>query len=175
MRESRALQVDRPVSLRSSSANAELKVADAVWVAAAMLQREQPHREGFSVEEIASIVIREGLTNAQPQTVYQHVRQHCVANLRPDPGRSRVLVAVGRKRRLWRPGDDYDPAREGAPHRPKFLSEEFSKLIDWYEEWSKMNIREPEDPLLSLVGTGAHIWKSENADEYVRKLREGWE
>ncbi len=32
-----------------------------------------------------------------------------------------------------------------------------------------------DDPLLALVGSGKHLWGDDDPDEYVRKLREGWE
>jgi hypothetical protein len=31
------------------------------------------------------------------------------------------------------------------------------------------------DPLLRLRGSGRHFWAHEHADEYVARLREGWE
>ena len=31
------------------------------------------------------------------------------------------------------------------------------------------------DPLLILAGSGKEIWSDEHADEYVRRLREGWD
>lgn len=31
------------------------------------------------------------------------------------------------------------------------------------------------DPLLALAGSGKELWRDEHADEYVRRLREGWE
>ena len=31
-----------------------------------------------------------------------------------------------------------------------------------------------EDPLLSLANSGKKIWRDEHADDYVRRLREGW-
>jgi len=31
------------------------------------------------------------------------------------------------------------------------------------------------DPLLSLYGSGRDLWADENADEYVRRLRAGWD
>ena len=31
------------------------------------------------------------------------------------------------------------------------------------------------DPLLSLLGTGRDIWADEHADDYVNRLREGWD
>jgi len=32
-----------------------------------------------------------------------------------------------------------------------------------------------EDPLLALRGSGKELWADEHADEYERRLREGWE
>lgn len=31
------------------------------------------------------------------------------------------------------------------------------------------------DPLLALRGSGKDLWADEHADEYVRRLREGWD
>jgi hypothetical protein len=31
-----------------------------------------------------------------------------------------------------------------------------------------------DDPLLRLIGSGKDLWADEHADEYVRRLREGW-
>ncbi len=31
------------------------------------------------------------------------------------------------------------------------------------------------DPLLQLYGSGKDLWADEHADEYVRRLREGWD
>jgi hypothetical protein len=30
------------------------------------------------------------------------------------------------------------------------------------------------DPLLALYGSGKDLWADEHADEYVKRLREGW-
>jgi hypothetical protein len=30
------------------------------------------------------------------------------------------------------------------------------------------------DPLLALYGSGRKLWADEHADEYVKRLREGW-
>jgi hypothetical protein len=32
-----------------------------------------------------------------------------------------------------------------------------------------------DDPLLKLYGDGKDLWADEDADEYVRRLREGWD
>ena len=34
---------------------------------------------------------------------------------------------------------------------------------------------EAEDPILGLLGLGKEIWMNEDADAYVRRLREDWE
>ena len=35
--------------------------------------------------------------------------------------------------------------------------------------------RPAADPILGLQGLGKEIWADEDADAYVRRLREGWE
>jgi len=32
----------------------------------------------------------------------------------------------------------------------------------------------PGDPLLALRGSGRQLWSDEHADEYLRRLRQGW-
>jgi hypothetical protein len=157
--------------------NFELKVADAVWIATALLHFEQPDCDetGFSIEQIVRRVLDERLTRRQQQTIYQHVNQHCVANRKAEPNRNRALYSVGgRNRRLWRTSDPYDPAREGAPSKPMHLPSKYAYLLDWYEHWNGKYAGLAKDPLLALVGSGAHIWASEHADGYVNRLREGW-
>jgi hypothetical protein len=41
--------------------------------------------------------------------------------------------------------------------------------------WCSMAVNKASqaDPLLSLRGSGKHLWASEHADDYVRRLREG--
>ena len=83
------------------------------------------------------------------------------------------------RRRLFRLGDaphadrlngKITPARGDIPAR-------YEDLLRWYEGWSKQaheGETDEEDPLLSLRGSGRHLWADEHADEYVRRLREGW-
>lgn len=157
-----------------------LKVADEVWIATALLHREQPAQPDFTVEEIVERARREGLGGAFRPGVYVHVVQHCVANRPPNPGRYRMLfeTAPGR-RRLFRKGDAYSPAREGAKitPNPEEMPHGYGGLLAWYRDWSSRAVKSgPEtDPLLSLLGSGKHLWADEHADEYVHRLREGWE
>jgi hypothetical protein len=52
-----------------------------------------------------------------------------------------------------------------------------TSLLDWYREWNASHTKSSEesDPLMRLVGSGKHIWADEHADEYVNRLREGWD
>jgi len=163
-----------------ASAKVELKVADEVWIAAALLHREQPRQPDFAVEEIVARAEKECLAGSLRPSVYVHVVQHCVANRPPNPGRYRMLFETSSgRRRLFRQGDAYHPAREGAKITPysEDLPPEYSHILTWYRDWCLGVSRSaPEtDPLLSLAGSGKRLWADEHADEYVRRLRKGWE
>jgi hypothetical protein len=162
------------------TAQERVKVADEVWIAAALLHREHPERIDFAVDEIVERARKDGLTPTLRGSVHVHVIQHCVANRRPNPGRYRMLLETGRgRRRLFRPGDPYDPAREGAksvPHEEEVPSS-YRGLLDWYRTvyLRQRPEQHPLELLLALAGSGRELWADEPADEYVRRLREGWE
>ena len=42
-------------------------------------------------------------------------------------------------------------------------------------EGTTMETITEKDPLLALLGSGDGLWADEHADEYVNRLREGWE
>jgi hypothetical protein len=162
------------------TAKSELKVADEVWIAAALLHREHAKASDFSIEEIVERARQEGLHEPLRPGVYVHVVQHCVANRPPNPGRYRMLFETTRgRRRLFHSGDPSHPEREEGKTMPQRedLPEGYADLWNWYVEWDRNRAQEliKNDPLLSLRGTGKHIWADEHADEYVRRLREGWE
>jgi len=83
------------------------------------------------------------------------------------------------RRRLFRPGDSYNPQREGAKITPESgdLPQAYSGLLAWYRDWSASATSDSlkHDPLLALRGSGKQLWSGEHADDYVRRLREGWE
>jgi hypothetical protein len=157
-----------------------VRVADEVWIATALLHREHPGRKDFTITEIVERARQEGMTDVLRPGVLVHASQHCVANRPPNPGRYRMLLATGRsKRRLFRPGDPYDPKREDAKTTPKpeEIPSRYRNLLDWYHnEYVKRTGESPRpDPLLELRGLGRELWENEDADGYVRRLREGWE
>lgn len=158
---------------------ANIKVADEVWIATALLHREHPGAVDFSIEEIVGRARQEGLHEPLRPGVYVHVTSHCVANRPPNPGRYRMLFesAEGR-RRLFHSGDPFHPDREGskiAPSREE-LPERYHQLLEWYRDWNAKRAQEgaENDPLLSLRGSGKDLWADEHADEYVQRLRKDW-
>jgi len=162
------------VSLRS-----ELKVADEVWIATALLHRERPDSTDFSIDEIVERAQRENLYGSLRPGVYVHVVQHCVANRPPNPGRYRMLYETTEgRRRLFRKGDPEHLDRNGAKSTPasKDLPSGYAELLPWYEDWCAMEANRAieSDPLISLVGSGKHLWAEEHADGYVDRLRAGW-
>lgn len=163
----------------NTTARPRLKVADEVWVATALLHREQPGRADFSVREIIERLRREHLSDEVRGSVHVHVIQHCVANRAPNPAAYRMLLETGpSRRRLYRPGDPAHRDRRGRiSPLPEGLPETYRHLLQWYEnEYAGPGGRragEP-DPLLVLRGSGRTLWAEEHADEYVKRLREGW-
>jgi hypothetical protein len=157
--------------------NRQLKVADEVWIAAALLQREHPDRADFSAKEIADRAEAENITGTLRKGVYVHALLHSVANIPPNPGRYRMLFETAKgRRRLFRPGDRYDPRREGGKTIPDrtAVPARYATLLDWYHQWAG-NAEVRADQLLALAGSGREVWAMEHADDYVRRLREGWE
>ena len=157
-----------------------LKVADETWIAAALLHRENPSREDFTIREIVDRAAREAITAGLRPGIYVHALQHCVANRPPSPGRYRMLFATGKNtRRLFRPGDSYHSARDGAKIVPakEDIPAKYHHLVDWYLTVyvSQPTDAEKTDPILQLRGLGKEMWVGEDPDGYVRRLRQGWE
>lgn len=162
------------MSVAAITKGIDLKVADAVWVATAMLQKENPKAEGFSVADIVKKVARENLTEGEESSVYLHANQHCVANRRPNQARLRMLWETrGKLRRLYCPPEPSHPERDGR-YRPDAseLPASLLPLLDWYQDWcSKQHARtSSQDPLLALAGTGEGRWGLD-AVAYVNQLR----
>ena len=157
----------------------QTRVADEVWIATALLHREHPERKDFTIQEIRKRVEREAVAETLRPGIYVHIVQHCVANRSPNPGRYRMLFATAPKtRRLFREGDTYDPERAESKTRPDRtqLPEQYRELIDWYErDYRGRRDSDNEDPILKLRGLGGELWRGIDPDDYVRRLREGWE
>ena len=132
-----------------------LKVADEVWIATALLHRENPEAEDFTVDEIAQRAAREALAGGLRASFRIHVAQHCVANRPPHPARHRMLFESGPgRRRLYRKGDPHYPARKNGKITPELLEMPYGYglLLMWYRDWSAARPKPIKhiDPLLPL-------------------------
>lgn len=157
-----------------------VKVADEVWIAIALLQTEYPKRPDFEVAEIVERARQEAVHGRLRPGVYVHALQHCVANRPANPGRYRMLYATGKlTRRLFRQGDSFHPSREGAKMLParEDIPTDYHYLLDWYftDYATRKTNTQTTDPILGLRGLGKELWRGEQPDAYVRRLREGWE
>jgi hypothetical protein len=158
----------------------EIKVADEVFIATALLHREHPEREDFTVNEIVDRAERENLFGELRPGVKVHAYLHCVANRRPNSVRHGMLYATANnRRRLVREGDDVHPERTGKTFSdPDDLPPQYRELIKWAKERYRRGGGTPVrwlEGVFQMAGTGVDIWNGEDPDEYVRKLREGWE
>jgi len=115
---------------------ADIKVADEVWIAMALLHREHPERNSFRVREVVDRAAQEGLCKPLRPGVQIHAYLHCVANKRPNAANYRMLYATpDGGRRLYKPGDDVHEYRGGktVPDR-EVIPEKYGALLDWYQE-----------------------------------------
>ncbi len=158
-----------------------MNAADSVWVATALLQREQGADAAFGAREIADRVATEGLWHKAPVTIKTHIYQHNVATKKPQPDRHRLLTAVGSGRRLFRDGSDsFHPERAGGKTHPNpaDLPEQYRPLVDWYRSTfvAPPEGRSTPSPLLRLrdLSRKLGLWKGVDADAYVREQRDGW-
>lgn len=154
-----------------------VKVADEVWIAAALLHRQHPDRLDFTVTEIVRRAESEKVSGGPLRSgVQTHAYSHCVANRAPGSARYRMLIETAKgRRRLFRPGDPCHRGRIGktAP-RDDEIPPRYRELIDWYRRDYVGAAPREADPILSLIGLGKEIWADEGADAYVARLREGW-
>jgi hypothetical protein len=180
----------------------EVGLAAEVFVATALLHQEQPKRTEFTIKEIVNRAAQERIAGELRSGLNVHASQHCVANRPPNPAKHRMLFATGKHtRRLLLPGDEVHPERTGRifPDADD-VPERYAPLLQWarkrYEEsGSATSVGRPCDgqesvkdsnapaktayqwlgALLELEGLGKEYWKDVDPDEFVRKLREGWE
>ena len=136
---------------------AAIRVADEVWIATALLHRENPDRQDFTIREIVHRANQENLYGSLRPGVIVHASMHCVANKEPNPGNYRMLFATGKNtRRLYRPTDVAHPLRKGktTPRRGQ-IPERYHELLDWYEKVYVPNGptgKSHLDPILRLRG-----------------------
>lgn len=167
----------------------DLLIADRIWIATALLHRQNPSQAQFTKDEIRQKLESEGLSEGVERgSLNAHLKEHCVANVPPSSGKYRMLFEpTPGNLRLFCPGDLTHPARiqqrkpsKSIPRREE-IPPKYWLLLDWYEKWSKEThapgapINWEDDPLIRLIGSGKHIWADEHADEYVNRLRDDTE
>jgi len=156
-----------------------MKIADEVWVATALLHREQPSRAGFEGSEILRKV---GEMHAGGQTrpgVNAHIYLHCVANKKPNSARFRMLYRnPDGTLRLYRRGDDCHPERRNGKTVPEAeaIPGRYGELLKWYRsEYSPAAPEAPsQDPILALRGVGKELWKELGGETFITGLRSDW-
>jgi hypothetical protein len=158
----------------------EIKVADEVFLATALLHREYPERQDFTIGEIVDRAEKENLFGELRPGVRVHATLHCVGNRPPNPGRYRMLYATGdRTRRLILASDEFHPDRKGKIFPdPEDVPSKYHELIEWAKQrYGKGTASQPRwlDGVFQMFSLGKELWKGEDPDEYVRKLREGWD
>ncbi len=165
--------------MKTMGQSTHLYVADEVFIATALLHRENPQRQDFAVSEIVDRAKKENIFGRLRPGVRTHAYLHCVANKEPNPGDYRVLYATGSNtRRLLRSNDPVHPKRQGRlwPD-PDDIPPAYRELIDWAKRrYGKETPPESRwlDGIFQLRGMGRHLWKGEDPDQYVHKLRENW-
>jgi hypothetical protein len=110
-----------------------MTIANEIWVAAALLQREG--RQDFSVRELVERILREQLDEYRPG-LQVHASNHCVASKAPNPATHRFLHETARgRRRLYRSSDPFHANRRSGKTHPSAeeLPEQYRDLVAWYE------------------------------------------
>jgi hypothetical protein len=158
----------------------DIKVADEVFIAAALLHREHPEQLDFTIGEIVDRAAKENLHGELRPGVRVHVSLHCVANRRPNKGRHAMLYETADcRRRLVLAGDPIHPGRIGKVFPDAAdVPPQYRMLLDWARERYHKGGSKPVrwlEGIFQLAGTGRELWKGEDPDAYVRRLREGWE
>jgi len=163
---------------------AHVKVADELYLIVALLHRENPSKEAFTIGEIAERAAREGLGEARPdqKSLRQHAYEHAAANMPPGKrgGRYRMVFRQEDNRvRLLRPTDYVHPERHQKFYPdPNEVPVMYHDLLEWAKNRPEPAAAESEQwlrGLYELRGLGKKVWEGVDPDEYVRGLREGWE
>jgi len=112
-----------------------MTIANEIWIATALLQKDHQNRSDFSVQEIVERILREGLDEYRPGLPI-HASSHCVASKAPNPAPHRFLHETARgRRRLYRTGDPFHPNRRNGRTHPSSedIPDRYRYLVAWYE------------------------------------------
>jgi hypothetical protein len=148
----------------------EINIANEVFIATALLHREHPDREDFTIAEIVERAAKENLVGELRPGVRVQASLNCVANRAPRAGCCRMLYATSDcTRRLLRSLDDVHPQRTGKIWpEPDDVPPQYGELI----EWTKQRYGRWLEGIFQMQGMGRELWRGEDPDEYVRQLRD---
>ncbi|MBI4874981.1 MAG: hypothetical protein HY822_10155 [Acidobacteria bacterium] len=157
----------------------KLTIGDRIWIACALLHREQPGRISFDRAEIVGKLGEVGLAPPNADSLRTHLSRHSIAGKKPDPDTLRVRSREeDGTLRLYRAGDPVHPGRESGKTNPdpEALPEAYRGLLDWYRlEYCAGLTPAAGDPILALRGVGKQVWRElGGGDEFVRGLRANW-
>ena len=115
-----------------------MTIASRIWVAMALLHKENPSEVGFAANSIRKKLAElfyDGDLGRLEAGIPIHLSGHLVAEA-PRHGVNKCYLTSVRRgiRRLYKPGDPCDPSREGADIHPSRseLTPEWYELLDWY-------------------------------------------
>lgn len=162
-----------------------VKVADELYLIVALLHRENPGANAFTIAQILERAAKEGLgaSRADQRSLRQHAYEHAAANVPPGKqgGKYRMVFREADNRiRLLRASDYVHPERH-QKLRPNLedIPERYHELVRWAEKWQKRGGEQSSVKWLSglheLRGLGREVWRGVDPDKYVRDMREGWE
>ena len=156
-----------------------IRVADECWLALALLHRESPDRLSFSPNEVYDRLKEEGAHPEVRPGVKPHIYLHNAANKPPNSARYRLFYKLEDDTlRLFRPGDEFDPVRNGKTKpRRSDLPERYHPLLDWYDKEycaNRGSASEDSDPVLQMWGVGKEIWADEGGDAFIERERTSW-
>ena len=148
----------------------EISTANAVWIATALLHKENPKKEAFRTGEIFAKVNSLNLLNVSPDTIKMHISSHCVADGKRSPDTHRKLKRVGTGwYRLYVEGEKCHEDRKNGKTAPikESIPEKYRELVDWYNNhYSIVHARE------KIIGTVQQNYENENSIQYSQ-IREG--
>lgn len=162
-----------------------IKVADELYIAVALLHREHPDRDAFTIAEVLERAAAEnlGASRSDQRSLRLHAYEHAAGNVAPGKvgGKYRIVFREPDNRiRLLRTSDQVHPDRHQKWHPEKSeVPVRYHNLLDWAWNWqSSAKFRREAAArlpgLYRLKGLGKEIWKGVDPDAYVRNLRQGW-
>ena len=107
-----------------------------VWLATALLHRDNPQSDAFSAKEIFNKVKQLNLLSVSDSTINMHITSHCVASGKESPDRHRKLTRVRTGwYRLFKEGDLFHETRSIGQIAPLagMLPLRFKDIVDWYD------------------------------------------